>query len=178
MLERRVYRPNECLIEVKENPLLPVIFLAGPIQGSEDWQKKAIEIISKSSKDVIIASPRRENITEKFVFEDQMDWETYHLKKAGEKGVVMFWLAKEIEHSCKRAYAQTSRIELGEWKKNHEIYEAKLVVGIEPGFTGERYIRRRLSQDCPDVPIFDNLEETCQKTVELALKREVIRIGR
>jgi len=46
----------------------------------------------------------------------------------------------------------------------------KLAVGIEEGFTSSRYIKRRLSQDCSDVPVLSNLEETCRKAVELAVE--------
>ena len=170
MVERQVYKPNEYLTDDKEKKLSPVIFLAGPIQGCEDWQKEAIEIISNLAKDIIIASPRRDNISEKFVFEAQMDWETYHLRRAGGKGVVMFWLAKETEHACNRAFAQTSRFELAEWKRNHEANGVKLVLGIEPGFTGERYIKRRFLQDCQEVLIFDNLKDTCNEAIRQTLE--------
>jgi hypothetical protein len=102
------------------------------------------------------------------MYNEQVDWETYHLRKAGENGAILFWLAKESEHRCDRAYAQTSRGELFEWKKEHEYKGANLVVGIEEEFTGARYIRRRFSQDCPDVPICSTLKETCKKAIEQA----------
>ncbi len=107
-----------------------------------------------------------------------VDWETFHLRNAGWNGVVLFWLAKEFEHDCKRAYAQTSRFELGEWKVIHERDGSNLVVGIEEGFTGDRYIKRRLPQDCPEVPILSTLEETCEKAVELAYRRYDREFGR
>ena len=80
----------------------------------------------------------------------------------------MFWLAKEFEHNCKRAYAQTTRFELAEWKMRHEYEGAKLVVGVEEGFTGAKYIKRRFPQDCPEVPLCSTLEETCREAVKLA----------
>ena len=105
----------------------------------------------------------------KEMYNEQVDWETYQLRKAGKTGIIIFWLAKENEHICERAYAQTSRFELGEWKTKHELQKTGLVVGIEPGFTNAKYIMRRFSQDCPDVPICSTLEDTCKKAVELAL---------
>lgn len=81
-----------------------------------------------------------------------------------------FWLPKESNKIPGRAYAQTSRIELGEWKVRHERDGAKLAIGIERGFSGERYIRRRFGQDCPDVPILSNLTDTCKATLELVKK--------
>jgi len=102
------------------------------------------------------------------MYAEQVDWETHYLRRAGKDGVVFFWLAKEFKHQCDRAYAQTSRFELGEWKVRHERDGAKLVVGIEEGFTNARYIRRRLMQDCPDVGVCGTLETTCLQAAQLA----------
>jgi hypothetical protein len=149
----------------------PMIFLAGPIQGAYDWQKDAISLIHSDAPDVYVASPRRQSALrgdfKKGMFDEQVDWEIYHMRLAGENGVVLFWLTKEFEHICDRAYAQTSRFELAEWKARHEGNGAKMVVGIEEGFTGMRYILRRFSQDCPDVPLLRTLEETCREAVKL-----------
>jgi hypothetical protein len=146
----------------------PMIFLAGPIQGAYKWQDEAIKIIQSSAPELHIASPRRDYLDEGFLYEQQVDWETHYLRRAAKEGAVMFWLAKEFEHDCERAYAQTSRFELGEWKVKHELEGVKLVVGIEEGFTNARYIRRRMSQDCLDVPICGSLEETCKKAIKAA----------
>ncbi len=143
-----------------------VIFLAGPIQGAEDWQAKAVNILLPKLQDIVIASPRRVVTPSEFNYEEQVNWESYHLNLAGTNGVILFWLAKEVMSLPGRSYAQTTRAELFEWKERHINRNAKLVVGIEPGFTGERYIRMRLSQDCPDIEIQDNLGNLCRKTIE------------
>lgn len=80
----------------------------------------------------------------------------------------MFWLAKQTVETPGRSYAQTSRFELAEWKERATRNETRLVVGIEPGFGNERYIRRRFSQDCPSVAVLGSLEETCRRAVELS----------
>ncbi len=144
-----------------------VIFLAGPIQGAYDWQNQAIKIIHSHDNGPWIASPRRKWLDEKFVYEAQVDWETHFLGRAAKQGVIMFWLAREFKHNCERAYAQTSRFELGEWVTKHKYDGTSVVVGIEPGFTNGRYIQRRLSQDCPGIPICSSLEETCERTIKL-----------
>ena len=145
----------------------PLIFLAGPIQGAADWQGDAIRIIRSIDDGVNIASPRREYIDGDFSFEAQVDWETRYLNEAGRKGLILFWLAKEFAHDFKRAHAQTTRFELAEWKMRHERDGVKLVIGVEDGFTGAKYIKRRFSLDCPDVLILDSLQETCKKAVQL-----------
>ncbi|MBR9683764.1 hypothetical protein GOV03_04455 [Candidatus Woesearchaeota archaeon] len=147
-----------------------LIFLAGPIQGAYNWQEQAIETLQTLAPELYVASPRRREIIKKGEFtidmyNEQVDWETYHLRKAGENGAILFWLTKESEHICRRAYAQTSRFELAEWKIRHERDGSNLVVGIEEGFSGAKYIQRRLSQDCPDVPICSTLEETCKTAI-------------
>ena len=154
----------------------PLIFLAGPIQGANNWHEEAVKIIQKHAPEINIASPRRNmNIEHKDfateMYKEQVDWETKHLRRAGKEGAVIFWLGKESKHICRRAYAQTSRFELGEWKARHEFKGSKLVVGIEEGFSNGKYIKLRLSQDCPKVPICNSLEETCLKAIEEISKR-------
>ncbi len=144
-----------------------LIFLAGPIQGTWDWQSAAIKYFQKNSPEINIASPRRNDESWKFNYNEQVDWETFHLNQAAEEGVILFWMAKETEHDCGRAYAQTTRFEFAEWKTKYQVDEIKIAVGIEEGFTGAKYIRRRMSQDCPEITICNSLEETCGRAVEL-----------
>ncbi len=147
------------------NHSLPVMFLAGPIQGVEDWQAEAIKILEQIPG-FVIASPRRPNISikgdlEEKDYKEQVDWEHYFLGSARGYGVTLFWLAREKMHDCTRSYAQTTRFELGEAMANHVLTGAKLVVGIEDGFTNARYIRLTLGKKAPSVTICDNLYATC-----------------
>ncbi len=145
----------------------PTIFLAGPIQGALDWQASATELIHKLSPKTNIANPRREYLDGEFVYAKQVDWETHFLNLASRNGVILFWLAKEHTHNPERAYAQTTRFELAEWKVKHERDGVKLALGIEPGFSNERYIRRRFEQDCPGMTVSATLEATCKDAVRL-----------
>jgi hypothetical protein len=79
--------------------------------------------------------------------------------------MVLSWLAREQESLPGRAYAQTTRAELFEWKEKHLTRGAKLALGIEEGFTGSRYIRRRFSQECPELTICTSLEDTCRSAL-------------
>lgn len=161
MAERRVFVPPECVSSKQK-----IVFLAGPIQGAPDWQSEAIKVLTTLNPDITIASPRRETF-EGVSYDQQVDWETDHLRKAGKNGIIMFWLAKEVEQIPGRSYAQTSRAELFEWKMRHERDGAKLVIGIEEGFSGSKYIKKRFSQDSPDVPILSSLEETYKTVLEM-----------
>jgi len=152
------------IIEVTD----PVIFLAGPIQGASEWQHDAANKIHQLDSSIVVACPRKNYPEGTFVYESQVDWETHYLRLAGKTGVVVFWLAGQVEETPGRSYAQTTRFELAEWKMKHEYESAKLTIGIDRGFGNARYIRRRFSQDCPDVIIADSLEKTCLNAVRLA----------
>jgi len=162
MTERLLLTPPE-IVEIDE----PIIFLAGPIQGAPDWQATAVAIIHDIDSSIVIASPRKDYPAGTFVYEHQVDWETAFLQKAGKLGVRAFWLANQVVETPGRAYAQTTRFELAEAKKEHEYEGIKMTLGIEPGFGNERYIRRRFGQDCPDILIADSLEATCLNAVSL-----------
>ena len=146
----------------------PVVFLAGPIQGAPDWQAEAVRLLAGFAPAVHVACPRRVYLPGEFDYGGQVDWETHYLRRAALGGAILFWLAREAVHHPGRAYAQTTRFELAEWKVRHERDGAKLVVGIDDGFSGARYIRRRFGQDCPAVPLLASLEEACRVAAELA----------
>ncbi len=144
----------------------PLIFLAGPIQGAPDWQSEAIAHFKEIDPKLHIASPRRPRLGDPGEFTDnlyneQVDWEHHHLATAVSYGVVMFWLAAEVERHPGRAYAQTTRFELGEAVALNYLKGAPLVVGIEEGFSGARYIRRTLAAKTKVKPII-NLRDTCE----------------
>lgn len=145
----------------------PLVFLAGPINGAPDWQADAIRWFAEHAPALSVASPRRQNKDAAFDFAAQVDWETHYLRRAADRGVILFWLPCEAVNVPGRAYAQTSRFELAEWKVRHEHDGVRLVVGVEDGFSGERYIRQRFGQDCPRVPITASLVAACASAVEL-----------
>ena len=147
-------------IEIK-NP----IFLAGPIQGTIfNWQDDAAYYISTKNNNIGVISPRRNMIgNDSFNYYEQVNWETKYLNLAAKEGVILFWLKAEEEHDSSRAYAQTTRFELAEW---YTKAPDKIVVGIESGFSGERYIRKRLN-----IPIYDSLKETCDRAIEKIISK-------
>lgn len=149
----------------------PIVFLAGPIQGALDWQKDVIRIIHGYDPGIWIANPRRQErsrgdfSTDKY--RAQVLWEHHYLTCAGRFGVTLFWLANESEHDCERAYAQTTRFELGEAMAYHRAYNTKMVVGIDTAFTGAKYVRLTFREKAPEVPILESLGSTCKKAIAL-----------
>lgn len=166
MNDRILLQPPE-IVDVDR----PVIFLAGPIQGAPDWQSVAARRIHELDASIAVASPRKDYAEGSFIYEKQVDWETHLLRRAGKAGVVAFWLAKQAVATPGRAYAQTTRFELGEWKLRHEGQGSRITLGIEDGFGNERYIRRRFGQDCPGVKIAETLDEMCRNAVELVYQK-------
>ncbi len=165
MRERLLVQPPE-IVETPDR----IIFLAGPIQGAPDWQAVAVRTIHDIDSSVVVASPRKDYAPGMFVYERQVDWETHFLRRAGRTGVIAFWLAGQTTETPGRAYAQTTRFELGEWKMRHERDGVKVTIGIEENFGNARYIRRRLGQDAPEIMITDSLEAMCENAVYLLPK--------
>lgn len=149
----------------------PLIFLAGPIQGAPDWQAAAIALITVQAPDIDVASPRRAETGGEFgedKYQEQVDWEHDHLAIAAERGVTLFWLAREAVRIPERSYAQTTRFELGEAVTVHRFTGARVVVGIEDGFTNARYLRRTIAKKAPGIALCGTLEDTCLRAIALA----------
>lgn len=147
------------------------IFLAGPIQGSKDWQEKAIDYLIENNKDkkkFNIASPRKEYKPKDFQYDKQVEWETSYLNKASENGIIIFWLAKEHEHDPKRSYAQTSRFELAEWLVKQSFDKnIQILIGIEEGFSGEKYIIKKVKDEYETAgKIYSKLEDLLKVALE------------
>ncbi|MFA6364906.1 MAG: hypothetical protein WCW78_00690 [Candidatus Paceibacterota bacterium] len=142
-----------------------LILLDGPIKGARHWQRTAANDIYHANPELWVASPRqmahdtgdRVGISE----DDQIDWTHTHLTLAGERGAILFWFPREYVHTCEQAYAQTSRFEIGEHLVLSIYKKYKVVVGIEPGFSGEHYLRRTIAKKYPHILVLDTLHDTC-----------------
>src|SRR5262249_53460006 len=143
-----------------------LIFLAGPIQGAPDWQAEAIALLHHAPG-LTIANPRRDRYDGANAYVEQVAWEHHHLQRAGDSGVALFWLAREAEHFCDRAYAQTTRFELGEAVTLHRWQGIKVVVGIDEGFSNARYLRYTLPRKAPNIPLRSTLREACEAALAL-----------
>lgn len=150
-----------------------VIFLAGPIQGSYEWHEEFIKKISerlKTDKNVIICSPKRIKKDDNFNYDEQVNWESYYLHKSSKQGIIVFWLAKEIEKIEGRSYAQTTRFELAEWwTKGQYINNFKIVVGADKEFNGLKYINKKFKDN---YPLF-NMNYSIDKTIDEIIKKVV-----
>jgi hypothetical protein len=144
----------------------PLVYLNGPIQGSQDWQAEAINLLGDLAPDLHVASPRAKSFTGGP--EKHMAWEQAFIERAARDGVVLFWCARETKHRCDRTFAAQQRFELGEWAVKSSAGLARLVVGIERGFTGGPYLQRRLALSYPNIPLCRTLRQACTAASELA----------
>lgn len=148
----------------------PLIYLAGPIQGAANWQAEAIDILGELAPDIHVASARGSDF--KGGVDRHLVWEQLFTERAAQNGVILFWCGRELSHRCNRTYAAQMRFDLGEWTVKSSIGLARIVVGIERGFTGGPYLQRRYALNYPHVPVCRVLRQACAVAVELA-RREL-----
>lgn len=148
---------------------LPVVFLAGPIQGAQDYQTPLARRLIAKHPNLFVASPRRLELDEKFDYDEQVFWEQANLGRAAFNGVSAFWLAAQdhsLPYEANRSYAQTTRFEFGQViGRKTENPAIKIQLGIDPeygvnGGGSERYFRYLARQ--ADILVhssLDSLEE-------------------
>lgn len=140
---------------------LPLVFLAGPVQGAQDWQSDMATKLLRSGFQMNIASPRRTDMDDPKVraaFDRQaqhaqIDWELRHIHQAIKFGVLVINFAAQdlsLEYPTGRAYAQTTRFEAGAAILGQEFFDghAHIAVRIDPLYKGgndtyTRYIAER-----------------------------------
>ncbi len=155
-----------------------VFFLAGPIKGGGDWQKKAIELLNQALPDAYVVCPKRYNAAlgisdDESVckpFERQTYWERYYLKIASQQGCVIFWLPEEDTVEPRNdgsPYGRDSYGEIGEWRATLKyVPGTQLVLGAEPNFPGlEQIIMNFRQMINPNFSNYVSLEETIQAAV-------------
>jgi hypothetical protein len=171
-----------------------LLFLGGPIQGALDWQADATGIIHTKAPGVKIANPRSgmwkgglSEARKAELYKEQADWEHEYLDWAMRRGCVLFYLAEEAEHIARRAFAQTTRVELAliiGWMTRSAIVpdqtpfsagkirgEKPFVVGMDPKFPGTKYFRHLFAKY--GITYFETLEETCNAALKLLANRKI-----
>lgn len=135
----------------------PLIFL-DRLSGEDAL--KASNVIHTLDSNMCVALPINSSIEDEG-YSAADNWDTYHIRLASNNGVVVFWCNKNSD-------INTLLFNLGEWLQNlkyRRIYQPErplhLLLGIEPGFALERYLRFRIGDDLPEFKIYDNLNELC-----------------
>lgn len=148
----------------KEIPEGSLVYLGGPLAFSPDWHSDAIALL-QINKLISIASPReaRDIRVEKTPEEKikYLEWKQYYSEYAYQKGVVMFWFPKEQEGSSE----SKAMFEFGEAITRTCLQNTKLLVGIEPGFEGDAFIRNIITSKKLTISIADSLEDLCEQVL-------------
>lgn len=127
------------------------VFVMGPIQGAPEWQFNLPVIPG-----VLWICPRRPN--GKYDYDEQVDWETLGLRISD---FALMWIPEPAEDIKGRAYAQTTRIELGE----NLARGKEMVLGCYPDFPGRRYISKKAGDYGKF--LYPTLEETLEELKKL-----------
>jgi len=152
-------------------------FLGGPIRGANDWQAKAIKMLSKKDPGCYIVCPCRYNDTHKLYryhlpatkaknstdnvleFPNQTMWERYYLAMAAHFGSIVFWIPCEDKNNPRKKedgpYARDTYGELGRWSVRNalqmnpqsEYMSVNLVVGVKKKFPGLSVIQKNFDAD-------------------------------
>jgi hypothetical protein len=180
-----IYIPKQIvpLSPTRESPLL---FLAGPIRGSGDWQADMAETILELEPSVLIACPSRwegehrlaAHFHQPFSQADnrQLVWERHYLKQAGldtgVPGCIIFWLGLESTtnpHPGPEPYAMDTRREIGKFTAFAEMMPVRLVVGGNRGFHGLDVILFELSEAFGrPCPFYETMEAVAENALRVA----------
>ena len=150
-----------CPNEIKDVKNKWKVFLAGPIQGAEEWQFNVPYI-----KDVVYLCPRRKSLHDKnFNYDEQVNWETQALRMAN---VVLFWVPEPAEDIAGRSYAQTTRFELGE-----NIARGKnIILGTYKDFAGRKYFEYKAKKYKNVLAVCSTLDECISKLKDFIKNHE------
>lgn len=165
----------------------PLFFLAGPVNGGGNWQKRCCELLKNVIPNCYVAIPYYHDNPDKLtlndeeikgredVFERQLDWERYFLEFAAKNGCLIFWLPEEDKNNPRPQergpYATDTRGEIARWSVELKYNPThRIVIGAEPNFHSLSQIQRNFSKDQGHECIFpETLEETVQEAVKKAV---------
>ena len=172
----------------------PLFFLAGPVNGGNDWQCGATNSIQKKVNEFFVAIPheykeghplhihRMVNRAPDF-FKRQLPWERHYIKLAAgityemdihvKCGCLIFWLPAESECQPRNdglPYAMDTRREVGEalgWLRSDP--SLRIVIGAEKNFPGIDTIQRCFTEELGKFIFHESLEETIGAGLQIAL---------
>jgi len=142
----------------------PYFYLAGPVRGGGDWQKKCCEEIQKIIPHFYVAIPYSHHSKESFplmnqgmqdtpnIFPSQLAWKRHYMKHAAKHGCLIFWLPEENKENPRLpeegSYATNTRGEIARWSVELKYNPShNIVVGAEPLFPSLSQIQRDFSLD-------------------------------
>lgn len=131
----------------------PLIFLAGGISNCEDWQSKALEMLSSEESPMPtfgVLNPRRPNFNECEVIK-QIQWEWLHFQKAC---AAIFWFPKET-------LCPITLFEYGKWLMTSN----PVFVGTDPDYERRLDIVEQTRLENKEVVVFDQIESVINSAI-------------
>ena len=133
------------------------IFLAGPSpRGNLDfnWRPEALDILSKLNFDGSVFVPLQSDWLWLNSWQAQIEWELHHLHAAT---IIVFWIPRDLKYLP----GFTTNVEYGMF-----INSGKIVLGFPTGAAKIGYLNYLAKKN--SVPVFNDLESTLAKAVELS----------
>lgn len=152
------------------HPSDKLIYLAGPVLGTSNWQKKAVKSFKRhyygKAAEAHIANPRQEVRQPDSASYESADkqflWQKHHLQRAASNGAILLWFAR---HDNNESNTENGSLEFGRilgWKEyDHSL---KFHLGIEPGYEGSDIEYTQLCAKEFNIPIRTCLEELTEDT--------------
>ena len=186
-------------IVVRIRDSFPLFYLAGPIQGGDEWQVRACEFIASNIDDVDVVVPNWWNAEHPLIkkygatdvtatIDDAIKWERAYLYTAGlghfQRGCIIVWVPDESKtrpRDDNSPYGRDTYGEIAEWRgrmlgyadlRRPENEWPRMVVGAEGGFPGLPQIRKNFSFGLNNKY---QIYETLAETVLAAFKKAGIR---
>lgn len=174
-----IYLPKQ-IVPLQPTSGAPLLFLAGPIRGGDDWQADMSVEVLRQEPHTFIACPLRWNGEHRLSHHfyqpytqaenRQLVWERHYLKQAGieedENGCIVFWLGLESEthpHPGPEPYAMDTRREIGKFTAFAEMMPTRLIVGGNRNFFGLDVILFELSEAIQKpVPFYESMKEVAE----------------
>lgn len=141
------------------NRTAPVVFLAGGITGTADWQREFCQLLA--DVDGVLLNPRRALYPhdDPVAVYEQIAWEHAHLRKAS---IVAFWFPSHVVQPI-------ALYELGAWS----MTRIPLVVGADHDYPRRTDVIIQTGLVRPHVPIHATLADVAAG-VRLAITEQVI----
>lgn len=165
----------------------PFFFLAGPVRGGGDWQRRMVRALQRYAEGCVVAIPCRwgeDHIMARYFvpgpechFARQLDWELHYISLAALElttpSALVFWLGLESvarPHPGPEPFAMDTRGEIARWSVHKKYNPAvRMVVGANLHFHGLSQIQRNINHDLGyEFSVHSTIQETAQAAVRAA----------
>ncbi|MDB5187968.1 MAG: hypothetical protein JWO50_488 [Candidatus Kaiserbacteria bacterium] len=183
-----IYVPKE-IVELTPTMESPLLFLAGPIRGGNDWQAEGAEEILDQEPSAHIVCPSRWDKNHRLArhfykpftqaANRQLEFERHYLRQAGIEpfvpGCVIFCLPCERTtdpHPGPEPYAMDTRREFGKFTAYCELMGVRMVVGGDRNFYGLDVMLYELNAACErEVTFHTNMMDLVADALQTARQR-------